>query len=114
MGRLFKHLRDLSENKTPTLGPVLSIDGAFLSDEGSCLEWLKDHSYSHFNNNSPSVPPNNSPSQTCSQGPERNVTPDEPFSPSEIEHAVKRIKNNKAAGICGLNSNLIKYGGASV
>ena len=33
MGSLFKHLRDLTEDKTPTtLGPVLSRDGALLSD----------------------------------------------------------------------------------
>ncbi|XP_065574953.1 uncharacterized protein LOC136036578 [Artemia franciscana] len=66
MGCLFKHLRNLTENKNPTLGPVLSRDGALLSDEGSCLERWKDHFRSLLNNTGPSVPPNDSPSQTCS------------------------------------------------
>ena len=114
MGSLFKHLRDLTENKTPTLGHILSRDGALLSDEGSCLEWWKDHFCSLLNNTGPSAPPNDSPSQPCSQRPGTDVPIDEPFSPSEIGHAVKRLKNNKAAGICGLNSELLKYGGPAM
>ncbi|XP_065574974.1 uncharacterized protein LOC136036596 [Artemia franciscana] len=114
MGGLFKHLRDLTENKTLTLGTVLSRDGALLSDEGSCLEWWKDHFCSLLNNTSSSAPPNDSPSQPCSQTPGTDIPPDEPFSPSEIEHAVKRLKNNKAAGICGLNSEVLKYGGPAM
>ena len=114
MDSLFKHLRDLTENKTPTLGPVLSTEGALLSDEGSCLERWKDHFCSLLNNTGPSAPPNDSPSQPCSQRPGTDVPPDEPFSPSEIGHAVKRFKNNKAAGICGLNSELLKYGGPAM
>jgi len=57
------------------------------------------------------MPPNNSPCQPCSQRTEADVPPDEPFSPSEIGLAVKRLKNNEAAGICGLSSELLKYGG---
>ncbi|XP_065557829.1 uncharacterized protein LOC136025771 [Artemia franciscana] len=114
MGSLFKHLLDLTENKTPTLGPVLSRDGALLSDEGSCLEWWKDHFCLLLNNTGPSVPPNDSPSQPYSQRPGTDVPPDEPFSLSEIGHAVKRLKNNKATGICGLTSELLKYGGPTM
>ena len=114
MGSLFKHLRDLTENKTPTLGPVPSSEGALFSDEGSCLERLKYHFCSLLNNTSSSAPPNDSPSRPCSQRPGTDAPPDEPFSPSEIGHTVKRLKNNKAAGICGLNSELLKYGGPAM
>ena len=110
MSSLFKHLWDLTENKTPTLGPVLSRDGALLSNEGSCLEWWKDHFYSLLNNTSSFVPPNDSPSPPCSQRPETDAPPDKPFRPSKMGHAVKRLKNNKAAGICSLSSELLKYG----
>ena len=111
MGILPKHLQDLTENKTPTLGHVLSRDGALFSDEGSCLERWKDHFCLLLNNTSPSSPPDDSPCQPCSQRTETDAPPDEPFSPSEIRLAVKRLKNNKAAVICGLNSELLKYGG---
>lgn len=111
MGSLFKHLRDLTENKTPALGPVLSRDGTLLSDEGSCLERWKDHFCSLLNNTSPSMPPTDSPSQPGSPRSETDAPPDEPFSPSEIGNAVKRLKNNKAAGICGLSAELLKYAG---
>ena len=114
MGSLFKHLQDLTENKTPTLGPVLSRDGALLPDEGSCFERWKDHLCSLLNNTGPSAPPNDSPSQPCSQRPGTDVLTDEPFSPLEIGHAVKRLKNNTAACICGLNSELLKYGGPAM
>ncbi|XP_065561308.1 uncharacterized protein LOC136027774 [Artemia franciscana] len=114
MGSLFKHLRDLTENKTPTLGSILPSDGALLSDEGSCLERRKDHFCSLLNNTSSSVPPNDSPSQPCGQRPGTDAPPDEPFSPSEIGLAIQRLKNNKGAGICGLNSKLLKYGGSAM
>ena len=114
MGILFKHLRDLTESKTPTLSPVLSRDGGLLSDEGSCLERWKDHFCSLLNNTGPSAPPNDSPIQPCSQRPGTDVPPDETFSSSEIGNAVKRLKNNKAAGKCGLNSELLKYGGPAM
>ena len=53
-------------------------------------------------------------SLNSSQRPGTDVPPDETFSPSEIGHTVKRLKNNKAAGICGLNSELLKYGGPAM
>ena len=74
----------------------------------------KDHFCSLLNNTGPSAPPNDSPRQPCSQRPGTDVPPNEPFSPSEIGHAVKRLKNNKAAGICGLNSEMLKYGGPAM
>ena len=86
----------------------------FFLTEGSCLERWKDHLCSLLYNISPSAPPNDSPSQPCSQRPGIDAPPDEPFSPSEIGHAVKRLKNNKAAGICGLYSELLKYGGPAM
>ena len=96
------------------MGFVLSRGGALLSDEGSCLERWKDHFCSLLSNTSPSAPPNESPSQPISQRPGTDAPPDEPFSPSEIGHAVKRLKSNKAAGICGLNSELLKYEGPAM
>ncbi|XP_065570261.1 uncharacterized protein LOC136033440 [Artemia franciscana] len=112
MGSLFKHLRDLTENKTPTLGPVLSRDGALLSDEGYCLERWKTTSVRSSTilvrlRLLMIVPAN-------LERPGTDVPPDEPFGLSEIGHAVKRLKNNKAAGICGLNSELLKYGGPAI
>ena len=111
IGSLLKHLQNLTTNKTPTLGPVVSRDGVLLSDEGSCLEGREDRFCSLLNNASPSTPPNDKPSQPCGQRLETNAPPDEPFSPTEIGLAVKRLKNNKAASICSLNSALLKYEG---
>ena len=89
MGSLFKHFRDLTENETPTLGAVLSWDGAILSDEGSCLEQWKDCFFLLLNNTSPSVPPKGSLNQSSIQRPEADFPPDEPFSPSEIKTQLK-------------------------
>ena len=114
MGSLFKHFQDLAENETPTLGSVLSRGVAILSDEDFCLERWNNLFCSLLNNTRPSVPPNVSPGQPCSQRPETDAPPDEPFNSSEIGHAVKRLKNNKAAGILGLNSELLKYGGPAM
>ena len=111
MSSLFKHLRDLREYKTSTLGPVLSNDRTLLSDEVSCLKQWRGQFCSFLNNASPSVPPNFSLTLSSSQRNEADVPSDEPFSPSEIENAVKRHKNNKAAGIFSLSSGLLKYAG---
>jgi len=89
MGSLFKYLQDLTEYKTPTLGPVLSRDEMLLSDEGSCLEQWMGYLCSLLNNASPSVPPNVSLTQSSNQRNEADVPPNEPFSPSEIENTVK-------------------------
>ena len=78
-------------------------NGETIYDQSQCLGLLK----KHFDILLSSDPPDCIDPGLVSATAEATAAPDgDEFSPEEIESAVKKLKNNKAAGTCGIISEL--------
>ncbi|XP_065575235.1 uncharacterized protein LOC136036831 [Artemia franciscana] len=111
---LYKHLRDFAEGKPSSLGPTASNDGNILTDESAQLSAWKDYFSSLLKLDCVSQPDPDLLKVASS-------TPEAPcesvqhlFSSTEILKSPKRMKNNRAPGVCGIPTDLLKYGGAAI
>jgi sorting nexin-29 len=109
---LFKHVRDLSEEKPPKIGAVKSTSGVMLEDETAQLDRWKEHFTKLLNADRVDVDPDlvASAEQTTSE----NLPEPEPPSVEEIQNALRRMKNNKAPGTCGITVELLKFAGPTM
>jgi len=110
---LYKLLWDLTDGKPSSLGPIISNNGNIITDESAQLSAWKDHFSSLLTLDYVSQP---DPDllQVASNTPEAPCTSvHHPFTSTEILKSLKRMKNNRAPGVCGIPAELLKYGGAA-
>ena len=107
-GALCKYLRDLTDGKPSSLGPITSNDGNIITDESAQLSAWKDYFSSLLNLDCVSQPDPDLLQVASS-------TPEAPCGTtlSPLQKSLKRIKNNQAPGVCGIPAELLKYGGAA-
>ena len=107
---LYKHLRDLTDGNPSSLGPVTSNSGNILTDKRAQLSAWKDHFSSLLSLDCVSQP--DPDLQVASSTPEAPCgSVQHPFTFTEILKFLKRMKNNRAPGVCGIPAELLKYGG---
>ena len=90
------------------------MDGQPLSDEAAQVSRWKDHLSGLLN--AEAVAQTDQELISLATSPQELLTSDTetPFTSSEIYTAVKRLKNNKAAGVCGISAELLKYAGPAM
>jgi len=114
VGSLYKHLRDLTSDKAPSVASVVSADGQPLSDEAAQVSRWKDHFSSLLNADAVAQTDQDHARLAASTQEVPSNEPETSFTTAEIHSALKRLKNNKAAGVCGVPAELLKYAGPAM
>ena len=103
-------IRTLTVRTASKLPPVTDKDGTPLFDETDQLHRWKYHFQKQFNNPAP-------PLDSVLMAEAASATPDPsvdctPPPADEISVAIRKLKKNRAPGICGITAELLKSGGA--
>ena len=107
IGATFKILRELTGQHTMASTSLKAANGEIIYDRSQCLGLRKKHFDILLN----SDPPDCIDPGLVASAAEATAAPDsDEFSPEEIRSAVKKLKNNKAAGTCGIASELLTTG----
>ena len=109
---LYRTIRTLTGRTASKLPPVTAKDGTPLCDETDQLHRWKDHFQEQFNN--PALP-----LDPVLMAEDANATPDPsldstPPTADGISAAIRKLKTNRAPGICGITAELLKSGGAPI
>ena len=110
-GATYKILRELSGQHTQTTPYLRSASGENIYDQSQCLRQWEDHFEKLLN----SDPPDQTDHELAAAAATTIPAPDGPeFTAEEIKAATRKLKNNKAPGICGLTSEFLKNGGPAM
>ena len=109
---LYRTIRTLTGRTASMLRPVTAKDGSPLCDETDQLHRWKDHFQEQFNNPAPPLDPVLM-AEAASATPDPSVDSTPPTA-DEISAAIRKLKKNRAPGICGITAELLQSGGAPV
>ena len=107
IGATFKILRELTGQHNMASTSLKAANRETIYDQSQCLGLWKQHFDILLN----SDPPDSIDPGLVAAAAEATAAPDgDEFSPEEIRSAVKKLKNKKAAGTCGIVSELLTTG----
>ena len=109
---LYRTIRTLTVRTASNLPPVTAKDGSPLCDETDQLHRWKDHFHEQFNNPAPPLDPVLMAESACST-PDPSVDSTQPMA-DEISAGIRKLKKNRAPGICGVTAELLKSGTAEL
>ena len=108
IGATFKILRYLTGQHTMESTNLKAANGETIYEQFQCLGLWKKHFEILLN----SDPPNCiGPGLVAAAAVVATAPDGDEFSPEEIRSAVRKLKNNKAAGTCDITSELLTTGG---
>ena len=107
IGAIYKILCQLSGQFTQTMSYLRNTSGENILDQSQCLRQWEHHFEKLLN----SDPPDKIEDQiTAAADNAKPATDGTVFTAEEIKAAVRKLKNNKTQGVCGLTSELLKNG----
>ena len=109
---LYRTIRTLTGRTASKLPPVTAKYGTPLCDETEQLHRWKDHFQEQFNNPAPPLDPVLM-AEAASATPDPSIDSTPPTA-DEISAAIRKLKTNRARGICGITAELLKSGGAPI
>ena len=109
---LYRTIRILTGRTASKLPPVTAKDGSPLCDETDQLHRWKYNFQEQFNNPAPPLDPVLM-AKAASPTPDPSVDSTRTTA-DEISAAIRKLKKNRAPGICGITTELLKSDGASV
>ena len=108
---MFREFRTLTTSTTVknNINIVTDKEGNIISNNCDCLNRWKEH-YSELLNKDP-VPRNPDTSTAAANAPTDLSISEDAVTLDKVRNAVKSLKNDRAAGICKVSAELLKFGG---
>ena len=107
IGATFKILRELTGQHSMAPTSLKAPNGETIYDQSQCLGLWKKHFEIQLNSDPPDCI---NPGLVAAATEATAASDGEEFSPEEVRSAVKKPKSNKAAGTCGIVSELLTTG----